>query len=81
MSNDEVLSAAMRLPPKAREELANTLLDSLYPANAEGFRGFSSTWAQELKARVKALEEGRVASVPAGDALNQIRERLKRRAG
>ncbi len=80
MSNDELLSAALRLPPQAREELANTLLDSLYPANADGV-AVSDAWVEELQARINSLDEGRSQGVPAEQALRQIRERLKRRAG
>ncbi len=76
MSTDDILSAALQLPRGERVELLEALMNSLYPANEEDSGEVSPAWEEELRARVKAFEEGRLASSPAQEAIARLREQL-----
>ena len=68
--------AAFQLPRGERVELLKALMDSLYPANEEDSGEVSRAWGKELRARIKAFEEGRLASSPAQEAIARLREQL-----
>lgn len=71
---EDVYTAALALSETERERLMVML------ANQEG-SGWASpeieqAWLEEIQHRVRLLEEGKMATVPATDALNRARERL-----
>jgi putative addiction module component (TIGR02574 family) len=64
-AHDDVVSAALSLPPELRAELAERLLSSL--DNAEQ-AGIDAAWAEEAERRIEQLDQGKVNLIP-GDAL------------
>jgi putative addiction module component (TIGR02574 family) len=58
---DEIISAALSLPPGARAMLAEHLLESL---DAPTQRGIDTLWAEEAERRVQEVAEGKVELVP-----------------
>src|SRR5688500_17959295 len=56
----EIIEAAMALPPEARAQIAEQLLASLDPAQAE----VDAAWEAEIDRRVREVEEGRVTLLP-----------------
>ena len=61
----DVLKDAMELPPPDRARLVNQLLSSLDQPDPE----IDQKWKEEIKSRVKAVEEGKIDSVPLQDVL------------
>ena len=63
---DELLDAAMKLPPEGRAELAASLLSSLEDEDA------STAWRTEIVNRLEELDSGQVRAVSWDDAQNSI---------
>ena len=59
---EEIIAAALALPPGARAMLAEHLLESL---DAEDQERIDALWAKETERRDKELEEGAVTAIPA----------------
>lgn len=55
-----LLKMALSLPADERAALANTLLDSLEPAD----ESVQAAWDQEVARRIKNLDEGKAVTVP-----------------
>jgi len=65
----KLLEAALKLPAPARAALAGSLLDSLddsTDADAE------QAWADELRKRIRELDDGSVETVPWAEARRRI---------
>ena len=73
----EVIAAAMSLPPEARAPLAEQLLDSLDPARAQ----VDAAWALEVERRVKQIEEGRGELASDAEVIAAARRRIERLKG
>ena len=58
---NDILKAALELPPEARAALAGSLLDSL---DREVDEGAEVAWEAEIARRVQDLEGGKVKTVP-----------------
>ncbi|HET6387342.1 MAG TPA: addiction module protein [Armatimonadota bacterium] len=71
MTIEEILSETLQLPPDERERLAEALFRSL-EADAEWER----TWAAEARRRLDEMDCGRVAPIPAEEAMKQARAAL-----
>ena len=56
----DLLKRALSLPPEERTALANTLLDSIEPAQDS----VEEAWDKEVARRMKDLEAGRAVTVP-----------------
>lgn len=69
----EIIQAAMALPPEARAQIAEQLLASLDPAQAE----VDAAWEVEVERRIREVEEGRVQLVPHDQVMSQVREHLR----
>jgi putative addiction module component (TIGR02574 family) len=54
-SAQQILSAAMTLPPEEREEIAEQLLGSL---EGDGETSLSPAWQTEIRRRLKEIDEG-----------------------
>lgn len=67
------LSARARaLPPEERARLAEELLASLDPHDAE----VEAAWDEELRRRIDEVEHGTVQLIPADQAFAQVRRAL-----
>ncbi len=60
----DLLKRALSLPAEERAALANTLLDSLDPANDQAGDSVEEAWDKEVARRMKDLEAGRAVTVP-----------------
>ncbi len=72
---EEIISAALSLPPGARAMLAEHLLESL---DAEGQKRIDELWGEEAERRDKEIEEGIVTPIPGDEVMNRLRARYKR---
>ena len=70
ISIEQIAEAALSLPSDARALLADRLVESLDPLTDQDVR---SAWSTEALRRLDDLRSGRVASVPANEALLQAR--------
>jgi putative addiction module component (TIGR02574 family) len=74
---NEVLSAAMALPPGDRAAIANRLFESLDEADVQP--DLHHEWAAELSARTSAIVDGTAAFIDGEQAVEEIRQSLRRR--
>ena len=74
-SYDEIMSAALALPPKEREMLAEQLMETLDAEEQERIEGL---WAEEAERRDKEIEDGIVKPIPGEEVMNRMRSRYKR---
>lgn len=72
---EEIMSAALALPPGARATLAEHLMESL---DAENQERIDSLWAEEAERRDKEIENGTVTAIPGEEVMNRLRSRYKR---
>lgn len=72
MANDvqDVLAAALRLPPEARAAVAAELIDSLDQAEID--ENVEDAWAEEIQRRLTAVQADTVTSVPWPEAKRRI---------
>jgi hypothetical protein len=78
-SAPEVLHAAMSLGAEERAQIAHQLLLSLEPDAVDN--DVEQTWAEEIRDRLLAIREGRVALRDWDDALSDIRQSRKKQSG
>lgn len=72
---EEIISAALALPPGARAMLAGHLLESL---DAENQKTIDALWAEEAERRDKEIEDGIVTPIPGEEVMDRLRARYKR---
>ena len=72
---EEIMSAALALPPGARAMLAEQLMESL---DAEDQERINALWAEEAERRDAEIEDGRVTPIPGEEVMNRLRSRYKR---
>lgn len=72
---EEIISAALSLPPGTRAMLAEHLLESL---DAEDQKRIDALWAEEAERRDKEIEDGVVTPIPGEEVMNRLRARYKR---
>ncbi len=72
---EEIIGAALSLPPGARAMLAEHLLKSL---DAEDQERIDSLWAAEAERRIKEIEDGIVTPIPGDQVMSTLRSRNKR---
>jgi len=70
----ELSAQAQALPPEQRARLAEELLASLDPRDAE----VEAAWDEELRRRIDEVERGTVQLIPADKAFAQVRHALGR---
>jgi putative addiction module component (TIGR02574 family) len=73
-SYEEIISAALSLPPDTRAMLAEHLLESL---DAEDQKRIDALWAEEAERRDKEIEDGVVMPIPGEEVMNRLRARYK----
>ena len=66
----QVLRDALSLPPKARADIAGTLLQSL---DVDDEPDLEAAWALEIERRLRDVEAGRAKLIP----WDQVRRRLR----
>lgn len=71
---EEIMSAALALPPGARAMLAEHLMESL---DAEDQERIDALWAEEAERRDKEIEDGIVTAIPGEEVMNRLRSRYK----
>ncbi|HEY3120186.1 MAG TPA: addiction module protein [Vicinamibacteria bacterium] len=71
----QVLREALRLPPRARADIAGTLLQSL---DVEKDPDVEAAWAIEIDRRLKEVDSGRVKLIPWEQVRRRLRATLKR---
>jgi putative addiction module component (TIGR02574 family) len=73
-ATSEVLNAALTLKPDERAELAHKLLLSLEPADFDP--NADQAWADEVRRRLQAIREGKVALRDWDEALSDTRQSI-----
>ena len=73
---EEIESAALALPPEAREMLAEHLMASLSPVDLEEI---DPLWLEEIERRDKEIEDGIVTPIPGEEVMARLRSRYKRK--
>jgi putative addiction module component (TIGR02574 family) len=72
---DEILSAALSLPPYERAMLADRLLESL---NGPNQKQIDDAWAEEAERRMCEIDESKVESIDGELVMQELRSRRKR---
>jgi len=72
---EEIMSAALALPPGTRAMLAEHLMESL---DAEDQERIDALWAEEAERRDKEIENGTVTAIPGEEVMSRLRSRYKR---
>lgn len=75
---EELLKKAMALTPKARADLASSLIDSLDQTVDEDVE---EAWQQEIARRVEELESGKVKTIPWTEVRRRGQELLRAKRG
>ena len=70
----ELESEALRLPRKARARLAQRLISSLDP---EVDADVDKLWREEAERRLRELQSGKVAAIPAEKVVRKARAALR----
>ena len=70
---DEIAKEAMDLPPRQRLALAEFLLES---ADAAADLEAEAAWESEIRDRIRAIDEGRVAGVAYEEVMREAEKRL-----
>jgi len=70
---EDVISAALALPPAARPMLAEDLAASLEASQEE----IDEAWRIEIERRVKEIKEGKVRLIPGEQVMSELRSQLK----
>lgn len=72
---EEIISAALSLPPGTRAMLAEHLLESL---DTEDQKRIDALWAEEAERRDKEIEDGVITPISGEEVMNRLRARYKR---
>ena len=73
---EEILTAALRLPPEKRAMLADDLLASLDGPNQ---KQIDAAWAEEAERRMREIDEGKVTPIPGDQVMDRLRSRRSRK--
>jgi putative addiction module component (TIGR02574 family) len=74
----KLLERALKLPLKERAKLAKSLLESIDEEEGAPPAEVKKAWAEEIKRRVREIDEGRVKGIPHEQVMAEFRERLER---
>lgn len=72
---EEILRAALALPPGMRAMLADHLLASL---DAPNQKEIDAAWAEEIERRIRDIDEGKVEMIDGEVVMQKLRSRFKR---
>jgi putative addiction module component (TIGR02574 family) len=70
----ELLKKALALPPEARAELADSLLESLDAEPAD--EGVEAAWSVEIQRRIEEIDSGKVQMIPYEEVRRRLAARL-----
>ena len=73
---EEIESAALALPPEAREMLAEHLFASLHAFDQEEI---DPLFLEEIERRSKEMDDGTVTPIPGEEVMARLRSRMKRK--
>ncbi len=68
MKTKDLISEALSLPVEARAQVADSILRSMNPPEAE----IDKKWIQTAKQRLSELRSGRIRSIPGDEVFNKI---------
>ena len=68
---DQVLQAALELPPRERADLVEAIAASL-----DGF-DLGEEWEEEIRRRVDDIDSGRVQPVPGDEVFARLEQRMR----
>ena len=71
---DNLLNAALSLPPEARALLADQLLASL---DGENQKEIDAAWGEEAERRIQEIREGKVETIDGELVMKELRSRFK----
>jgi putative addiction module component (TIGR02574 family) len=71
---EEIICAALSLPPEERAMLADQLLESLDSPNQEEI---DAVWAIEIEKRIREIDEGKVELIDGEAVMQRLRSRYK----
>lgn len=71
---EEILSAALALPPAMRTALADHLLASL---DGPDQKRIDTLWAEEAERRLREIDEGKVETIDGELVMQEIRSRRR----
>jgi putative addiction module component (TIGR02574 family) len=69
---DEIIRAALALPPNSRAMLAEHLLRSL---DAQDQSVVDAAWAEVAEQRIQEVQQGKVSPIPADQVLQELQNR------
>lgn len=72
---EEILKAALALPPGMRAMLADHLLTSL---DGPDQKRIDALWAEEAERRIREIDEGKVETIDGELVMQRLRSRRKR---
>ena len=72
MTKDQILTEAMALDPRERDEVAESLWQCIAPGELSGDQ------VAELRRRVDDMDSGRVQPIPGEQVMKELRERFQR---
>ncbi len=75
LTEAELLEHVLELGPAQRAALAQRVLESLEPEDAD--HDVDKAWADEIERRATAFDRGESGSVDAGEAIERIRKSLR----
>ncbi len=67
---DDIAAEVLALPPEARVDLVDRIVESLDPVDDPEIR---SIWAAEAMRRIEEVESGKVTPIPMDEALADLR--------
>jgi putative addiction module component (TIGR02574 family) len=73
---NEILSAALSLPPHEKAMLVDLLLASLDGPNQ---KVIDDAWAEEAERRMREIDEGKVTPIPGDEVMARLRSRRSRK--
>jgi putative addiction module component (TIGR02574 family) len=71
LTKDQVLTEALALDPIGRDEVAQTLLQSIVPGE------FEPEQLTEIHRRIEAIDAGKSQSIPGEQVMRELRERFQ----
>ncbi len=74
MPVEQLVEQALSLPAEARALLADRLVESLDPVDEHEIQAL---WAEEATRRLDDVRSGRVDTIPAAQAIEQVRRSLE----
>jgi putative addiction module component (TIGR02574 family) len=72
MTKEQIISEAMTLDPRERDEVAETLWQSIAPGE------LSPEQLNELRRRLDAIDSGQAEFVPGDQVMRELRQRFQR---